>query len=155
MLGKRGVHDVVLSAGAKGLTHVPPAAVQRVLDYLDANGFHYGLEIADFPKDPLIGYVVKPAVYRNPSPSASGPTMFRHIPGLADAFYLLVSPRDGEIDESGSARVMDGETAQVTLKNPITDDVLLLYPQRLYLPGRRKAACRTCGRAMTSIGTAC
>ena len=77
LLGKSGVHDLVLSAGAKGLTHVAPAAAQRVLDYLDANGFHYGLRIADFPQDPLIGYVVKPAVYRTASPSASGPTRFR------------------------------------------------------------------------------
>lgn len=30
---------------------------------------------------------------------------------------------------------MDGETAQVTLKNAITDDILLLYPQRLYFAG--------------------
>ena len=135
MLGKGGVHDLVLSAGAKGLTHVPAGAVQRVLDYLDANGFHYGLRIADFPKDPLIGYVVKPAVYRNPSPSAVGPTRFRHIPGLADAFYVLVAPKDGEIEDSGAAQIMDGETAQVTLKNQVTDDLLLLYPQRLYLPG--------------------
>ena len=134
-LGKGGVHDLVLSAGAKGLTHVMPAAAQRVLDYLDANGFHYGLRIADFPKDPLIGYVVKPAVYRNPSPSASGPTRFRHIPGLADAFYALVAPKEGDIEESGAAQVTDGETAQVTLKNPVAEDILLLYPQRLYLPG--------------------
>lgn len=135
VLGKRGARDLVLSAGAKGLTHVPPVRVQRVLDYLDANGFHYGLRIADFPLNPLIGYVVKPAVYRNPSPSASGPTRFRHIPGLADAFYVLVSPKDGEIEDSGAAQVTDGETAQVTLKSLATDDVLLLYPQRLYLPG--------------------
>lgn len=135
LLGKRGVHDLVLSAGAKGLTHVPPAAAQRVLDYLDVGGFHYGLRIADFPKDPLIGYVVKPAVYRSPLPSASGPTRFRHIPGLADAFYVLVAPKDGDIEDSGMAQIIDGETAQVTLKNTVTDDVLLLYPQRLYLPG--------------------
>jgi len=135
MLGKRGVHDVVLSAGATGLTHVSLAAVQQVLDYLDANHFQYGLEIADFPQNPLTGYIVKPAVYRNPLPSASGPTTFRHIPGLAGAFYMLVSPRDGEIEESGTARVLDAETAQVTLKTPATDDVLLLYPQRLYFMG--------------------
>ncbi len=134
-LGKGGVHDLVLSAGAKGLTHVAPPAAQRVLDYLDANGFRYGLRIADFPKDPLIGYVIKPAVYRNPSPSASGPTRFRHIPSLADAFYVLVAPKDGAIEETGAAQVMDGETAQVTLKDPVTADLLLLYPQRLYLPG--------------------
>ena len=134
-LSKRGVREVVLSAGAKGLTHVPPAAVQRVLDYLDANGFHYGLEIADFPKDPLIGYVIKPSVYRNPAPSASGPTQFRHIPNLAGGFYLLVSPRDSEIEESGRAQVMDSETALVTPTKFATDDVLLLYPERLYLAG--------------------
>ena len=134
-LGKGGVHDLVLSAGAKGLTHVPSPAAQRVLDYLDANGFRYGLRIADFPKDPLIGYVVKPVVYRNPSPAATGPTLFRHIPNLADAFYVLVSPKDGEIEDSGTAQVTGGETAQVTIKNPVPDDVLLLYPQRLYLPG--------------------
>jgi hypothetical protein len=135
LLGKGGVHDLVLSAGAKGLTHVSPAAAQRVLDYLDANSFHYGLRIADFPHDPLIGYVVKPAVYRNPSPSAAGPTRFRHIPGLADAFYVLVAPKGGEIEDSGAAQITDGETAQVTLKSLVTDDVLLLYPQRLYLAG--------------------
>ncbi len=134
-LGKGGVHDLVLSAGAKGLTHVPPAAAQRVLDYLDANGFHYGLRIADFPKDPLIGYVVKPAVYRSASPAPTGPTRFRHIPSLADAFYVLVTPKDGDIEDSGTAQVVGGETAQVTLNNPTSGDVLLLYPQRLYLPG--------------------
>ena len=139
LLGKKGVKEVLLSAGTRGLTHVPTARVQRVLDYLDAGGFHYGLRIADQPQDPLIGYVVKPAVYRNPAPSESGATRFRHIPGLADAFYLLVSPHDSEdggIDESGMARVTEGgETAEVTLKTPVTDDVLLIYPQRLYLAG--------------------
>jgi hypothetical protein len=135
MFSKQGVHDMILSAGTKGLTHVPTAAVQRVLDYLDANGFHYGLQIADFPQDPLIGYVVKPAVYRNPTPPASGPTRFRHIPGLADAFYLLVSPEDSEVEESGDAKIVDGETASVTLKNTATSDILLLYPERVYLPG--------------------
>ena len=135
-LGRKGVKEVLLSAGSRGLTHVPVARVQRVLDYLDGQGFHYGLRIADAPQDPLIGYVVKPAVYRNPSPSASGPTRFGHIPGLASAFYLLVAPRDSEIEESGQARVTEGgETAEVTLKNPVTDDVLLLYPQRLYFAG--------------------
>ena len=134
-MSKRGVQDVLLTAGTLGLTHVPPVSVQRVLDSLDAKKFGYGLRIADFPKDPLIGYVVKPAVYRNPSPPVSGPTLFQHIPNLADAFYLLVSPRDADIEEIGDAQTVNGETASVTLKTPVTGDVLLLYPQRLYLAG--------------------
>lgn len=134
-LSKRGVREVVLSAGTTGLTHVSAGAVQRVLDYLDANGFRYGLEIADFPKDPLIGTVVKPSVYRNAAASVSGPTEFRHIPNLVGGFYLLVSPHDDEIEESGRAQVMDSETALVTPKMATTGDVLLLYPERLYLTG--------------------
>ena len=70
-LKQHGVTDLSLTAGPGGLTHVPTAAVQRLLDYLDANGFQYGLEIADFPQDPLVGYVVKPVGL--PGPRAAGP----------------------------------------------------------------------------------
>ena len=134
-LSKRGVREVTLTAGPKGLTHIPVAAVQRVLDYLDANNFRYGLEIADFPKDPLVGYIVKPSVYRNAAASGTAPTEFRHIPNLAGGFYVLVSPHDGEIDETGRVRLMDSETAVAAPKETTPGDVLLLYPERLYLAG--------------------
>ncbi len=134
-LKKAGVRDVLLSAGTRGLTHAPPAAVQRVLDYLEAAHFQYGLRIADAPDTPLIGTVVKPAVYRNPSPPTNGPARFRHIPGLTGAFYLLVSTHDKEIDERGTARVSGGDTAEVTPKAQANGDVLLLYPERAYPPG--------------------
>ena len=135
LLAKNGVRDVLLSAGTLGLTHISPAAAQRVLDYLDAHHFDYGLRIADSPNAPLVGYVIKPAVYRNPTPPTDGPTRFSHIPGLTGAFYLLVSRHDSEIDESGTAKIVGGDTAVVSLKTPVTDDVLLLYPQRAYGPG--------------------
>ena len=134
-LKKSGVRDVLLSAGTIGLTHASPAAVQRVLDWLETNHFQYGLRIADAPDSPLVGTVVKPAVYRNPSPPTNGPTRFSHIPGLTGALYLLVSTHDKEIDESGAARVVGGDTAVVSPKAQATDDVLLLYPERVYLPG--------------------
>ena len=130
-----GVLDVCLSAGQVGLTHIPPARVQRVLDFLDANGFRYGLKIADFPKDPLIGYVIKPGVYRDPAPPASGPARFGPIPGLADAFYMLVSRHDNEVDGTGPAQVVGQDTALVNLQNAGPDDVLLLYPERLFAAG--------------------
>lgn len=130
-----GVLDVCLSADQAGLTHVPPARVQRVLDFLDANGFRYGLKIADFPRDPLVGYVIKPGVYRDPAPPPAGPARFGPIPGLADAFYMLVSRHDGEIDETGPAQVIGQDTALVNLHSAGPDDVLLLYPERLFLDG--------------------
>ncbi len=133
-LKKAGIRDVLLSAGTRGLTHASPAAVQRVLDWLEANHFQYGIRIADTPDNPLVGTVVKPAVYRNPSPPTNGPTRFGHIPGLTGAFYLLVSLQDKSIDESGTARVVGGDTAEVNLKTQGNGDVLLLYPERAYAP---------------------
>ena len=135
VLKKAGVRDVLLSAGTHGLTHTSPAAVQRVLDWLEAAHFQYGIRIADAPDQPLVGTVVKPAVYRNPSPPTTGPTRFRHIPGLTGAFYLLVSTHDKGIDESGTAQVTGGDTAIVNIKAQATGDVLLLYPERAYPPG--------------------
>lgn len=134
-LKAHGVLDVCLSAGKAGLTHVAPALVQKTLDYLDANGFRYGVEIADFPRDPLIGYVIKPGVYRDASPPVSGPVRFSHISGVADAVYMLVSKHDGEVDETGRAQIQGQDTAVVNVKNAGPDDVLLLYPQRLFLDG--------------------
>lgn len=135
VLSKHGVREVTLSAGKKGLTHVSAAAVQRVLDYLDANNFRYGLEVADFPKDPLVGTIVKPSVYRNTTASSSAPTEFRHIPSLAGGFYVLVSPHDGEVQETGRVQLMDSETALAAPKAATPGDILLMYPERLYLAG--------------------
>lgn len=134
-LKAHGILDICLSAGTVGLTHVAPAQVQKTLDYLDANGFRYGIEIADFPKDPLIGYVIKPGVYRDASPPVAGPDRFSHISGLADAVYMLVSKHEGEIDETGRAQIQGPDTAIVNIKNAGPDDVLLLYPQRLFTAG--------------------
>lgn len=130
-----GVLDVCLSAGNVGLTQVPVDRVQRVIDYLDANGFRYGIEIADYPKDPLVGYVIKPGVYRDPAPPTNGPVRFGPISGLVDAFYLLASRTDDGIDFSGAARVEDKNTAVADVHDSSPDDVLLLYPQRIFLPG--------------------
>lgn len=134
-LKAHGILDVCLSAGKSGLTHVAPTQVQKTLDYLDAGGLRYGIEIADFPKDPLIGYVIKPSVYRDASPPVSGPARFSHIPGIADAVYMLVSRHDGEIDEKGRAQIQGQDTAIVNVKSAGPDDVLLLYPQRLFFDG--------------------
>ena len=136
-LKAQGVHDLYLYAGDKGLTHVPPNAVQKVLDYLDANGFHYGLEIADFPKDPLIGYVIKPSIYRNASPSTTDAMRFTHVTGLVDGLYLMASGHDSSIsiDELGDAQTSGSDTALVMPKTHLSGDVLLLYPERVFQAG--------------------
>ncbi|BDI31143.1 hypothetical protein CCAX7_31940 [Capsulimonas corticalis] len=127
------VHDLYLYAGARGLTHVPPAAAQRVIDYLDQNEFRYGIAIADPAPMPLMGYVIHPAVYRDASPGPS--TTFAHVDGLISATYVLASAQKGEIEETGKAKVQEGTTAVATLRSASDDSVLLLYPERLFADG--------------------
>lgn len=137
-LKSHGVTDIILMAsGSEGLTRIPPEALQRMLDYLDANGFTYGLDIADFPRDPLDAFVINPAIYRAPAPEGGAPTTFRNIGGIASARYFLVSSRDGSIMTSGDASVPDSRTAVVSLDQNNGGDgtVLLLYPERKLTSG--------------------
>ena len=62
-LHAKGVLDVLVSP-AKSLPDVPSSAFQRLLDYLDTNGFRYGLAFGPGIMKPLTGFVVKPANYR-------------------------------------------------------------------------------------------
>jgi hypothetical protein len=135
-LKQHGVTDVILSAGTLGLTTVDPDAAQRTLDYLDAHGFQYGLQIADFPKEPLTGYTIEPSVFRNGSPQA-GANSFRHISGLQDALYFLASSAGGGTDplQSGQATVGPDGSATVSVQNNADGEVLLLYPRREFGPG--------------------
>jgi hypothetical protein len=127
------LHDLYLYAGARGLTHVPAEAAQRVIDYLDKNEFRYGIAIADPAPTPLMGYVVRPAVYRDPNPGISA--TFSHVDGLISAAYVLASAKTGEILETGKAKTQDGSMAIASLKSPSDESVLLLYPERLYADG--------------------
>ena len=57
------IHDIVIWPD-RPLADVPVSAVQRLLDYLDAKGFRYGVSFGPGMTQPLSGYVVKPSVYR-------------------------------------------------------------------------------------------
>lgn len=133
-LKSHGVTDLILSAhsDAGGVTNTPPDALQKMLDYLDANGFTYGLDIDDFPRTPLRAYIVNPAIYRAPAPQLGTVNSFRNIDGIQSARYFLVSARDGSIMETGNADIEGSRNADVELTQGMGGDgtVLLLYPQR-------------------------
>jgi hypothetical protein len=62
-LHAKGMLDVLISP-PKSLPDIPAPAFQRLLDYLDSNGFRYGLGFGPGISKPLSGFVVKPANYR-------------------------------------------------------------------------------------------
>jgi hypothetical protein len=82
-LKEKGVADLLLQPAATpdqrptGITRVAPAALQRLMDHLDAEGFTYGVSLNDGPRDPLIGYVVRPGAYRRGEVQAPQGTILR------------------------------------------------------------------------------
>jgi hypothetical protein len=129
-LKKNHIQDLYLSTPA-GLPHVDAAVVQKLIDYLDANGFRYGLEIGDHPKDPLIGYVIKPSILRSIPSADLSAIKFAQLNGITSALYAIASMSDEDSVDIGDA-VVDETSALVPITASAFDSVVLLYPQQIF-----------------------
>ena len=63
MLQSHGIQDILVWPD-KPLPDIAVKSVQRLLDYLDTKGFHYGVSFGPGMTQMASGYVVKPSVYR-------------------------------------------------------------------------------------------
>jgi len=132
-LKQHHVQDVILY-NSQGLIHSPAAAVQRVIDYLEQNGFRYGIEVGDTPRDPLTGYVIKPNVYRAVPAGDSSAIKFDQINGISSALFAIASKTDDDAVTVGEA-VVDESSALVPVTSANSmDSVVLLYPQQVFAP---------------------
>lgn len=128
MLKSNGVTDVVLKSGGP-ITASNLSALQKMTDYLDANGFTYGIEFDDGPKTPLQGYVIAPNRYRLEGPSDKT-TVTCAWPDVDSAIYVIVSKFDNAIKANGGAIVKDGK-ANIYLAAPLkAGEVLIVYPHK-------------------------
>ena len=132
-LKQNHVQDIILR-NPQGLTHAPASAVQQTIDYLDKNGFRYGIEVGDSPKDPLTGYVVKPSVYRAIPSGSSSAIKFDKITGISSGLFVIASRTDEDAVTYGDA-VVDETSALVPVSSSsAVDSVVLLYPQQVFAP---------------------
>lgn len=132
-LKAKNVTDLYVQPARGGITGVKPEAIQRLLDYLDQNGFTYGISLNDGPREPLIGYVVRPGAFRQVAPESGGLLRFP-ITDLGSSLYFLVSASNGEVVDSGSATLV-AEGARVTLTSRPGSFVVFLLPEKIYFPG--------------------
>ncbi len=126
----KGITDIVLK-GSGPITSCDPAALQRIIDYLDANGFRYGIEMDDGPRDALRGYLISPNRYRLEGPSEQS-TIDCNWPNVDSAIYVVVNTFDNSIKTTGGAVVRDGKVT-ISLAEPLTSSqVLIVYPRKAY-----------------------
>lgn len=126
----KGITDVVLRAPGP-ITFSDPAAWQKIINYLDSNGFTYGIEMNDGPRDALRGYLISPNRYR-----LEGPTDNTSIsvdwPDVDSAIYIVANKFDNSVASTGGASVSDGK-AVIRLSSPLTSgQVLIVYPRKAY-----------------------
>jgi hypothetical protein len=140
-LREKGMLDLLI-APAKALPDIPASAFQRLVDYLDTNGFRYGLAFGPGVTRPLTGTVVKPANYRFFEPDA------------VTAHWRASNADQGLVTILEDSNSGDYHVVQVT-RYPIKDDFLsvplepgktsgkligLLYPHKT-LPTTAEGAC--------------
>lgn len=139
-LKAHGVTQLILSAGGASrhqitpITAIPAATLQRVLDYLDQNGFTYGLDLNAFPAGDLGAITVNPSIYRQANPDPGDTVTIKPIDGLKSAHFFLASSHDGTIVAHGITDVQNDTDAVAHLPSDAGGDatVLLVFPTRIF-----------------------
>ena len=130
----RGVTDILLQPARGGITGVEPPALQRVFDYLESEGFTYGLSLNDGPRDPLSAFEVRPGAYRQVTPEGGGASLRFAAENLASSLYFVVFPTGSEIVASGTAQMIP-EGAKIQTPLIAGQMVAYLVPEKLYFAG--------------------
>ncbi|GAB4457292.1 MAG: hypothetical protein OHK0029_16830 [Armatimonadaceae bacterium] len=130
VLKSKQITDIYVQPARGGLTSVPPAAIQRLVDYLEQEGFTYGLSLNDGPTEILAGYDVRPGKYRNIAPAEGGNIRFP-VDTLTSALYFVVSDTGREVVTQGEA-TMVAEGARVTVPSLAGKYVVFLLPRKAF-----------------------
>lgn len=121
-----GITDLLLKTIGPA-TWTKPDAWQKLLDYLDASGFTYGIDLSDGPKAPLSGTIIEPSKYRISNILKDSSFTF-DMPDVSSAVWVLCSAYDGAVLSSGGAFIADGKVKVDVKARPDQSSVLLLYP---------------------------
>ena len=129
-LKSQGITDILLKSPGP-ITSTDVSSWQKVIDYLDSNGFTYGIELDDGPKDALSGYLISPNRYRLAGPSDQT-DITCHWSNVDSAMFVIVKTFDNTIKSTGLAAVSDGNI-NIHLPAPLAaGEVLLVYPHKTF-----------------------
>lgn len=124
-LKSKGILDIYINP-VRGATKVPVESWQRLIDYLEAEGFRYGVELTDGPAKPLTGWIIRPNIYRQ-ADITSDTSIDLELNGAVGGIYAVADARTGNIDRMGSLS-HTGEAAVTVRGSSENPKVLLAYP---------------------------
>ncbi len=124
---KAGIRDLVIWP-SHALTLASQQALQRLLDLLNSQGFHYGIAFGQTPLPPLSGFLVHPSIYRFDNPNVT--VAHWQVDNSDAAAWFTFDPKNNSrILQDGMAQ-MDGSTASA----PNTGSPDVSHPITLLLP---------------------
>ena len=125
-LKSKGILDIYVNP-VKGATGRPTAAWQKLVDHLDSEGFRYGIELADGPTKPLMGWVIRPNIYRLAGIKEER-TVDLTLPYTVGGVWSIADAKSGEIIKMGSLKPDNGKVSVEVRGTPESPRVLLIYP---------------------------
>ncbi len=134
-LKEKGIRDLLIWCD-KSLTEMPAPALQRLISYLDANEFRYGLSFGNGMTAPLTGIVVKPASYRYDT--REDLTAQWTIPNADSALFYLYDVTNGKLVVENAAFSIPQSILTVPIEPPpgAGHTVALVYPHKVFKSGR-------------------
>ena len=126
-LKSAGAGTILINPGIP-LPSVSPAALQRLISFLDANGLTYGLTFGTGIQTPLSGTVVKPAVYRYAA-AEGALTATWQVPNCTSAVVTLIDTGDANKIISTTTVAANNGVVTCPIDAPAIGKVIaILYP---------------------------
>lgn len=130
-LKAKGVRDLIVWP-TRSLPEIPTSALQRLVSYLDANDFRYGLAFGPGLTAPLTGTIVRPAAYRYEDTKDSLTATWQ-VPNTDRGLFVLTDVTDDNKIAAAPAEVPAHDNLiSIPLELPATGIryVALLYPHK-------------------------
>ncbi|MGQ9454678.1 MAG: hypothetical protein ACUVRS_06405 [Armatimonadota bacterium] len=129
-LKEKGITDLIISSSGP-VSSSDPVVFQKLVDYLEAAGFAYGIDLHDVPVTPLKGYLISPARYRLEGPNPQTKIVCDWA-DIDSAIYVIARKSDNSIKSIGGAVVRDGKV-NINLSEPLSSgEVLIVYPRKTF-----------------------
>jgi hypothetical protein len=127
-LKESGVTDIYVQPSG-GITQVPAARLQALVDALESLDFTYGIALNDGPRTPLIGTQILPSRYRAENVSAGDTVRFpmRNV----SAAHFIAAVNSNDVIDAGDASVVE-EGVRVTLGPTPNRLTIIVYPERIF-----------------------
>jgi hypothetical protein len=138
VLKSKGIADIIIDPVISAVD-IPAAAWQKVLDYLDANGFRYGITFGTGITTPLTGTVVKPTNYRIEDVRENQDTSW-NTSDTDSAYYVFVDGGDAsQVSYEGPIKVRDNSVLVSGKPRLNSGTVAILYPHKTLRASREGA----------------